>query len=147
MALSETVDRRVAELTNGVAELLVPFFLAGIGLHFDPTPFREPATFALGVAIILAAIVSKCIACGAAAGLRFGRADAIRIGVGMIPRGEVGMVVAQIGLNMHVMSSAVYGVIVAMSVATTVIAPPLLKIAFRGPHPAPESEEEMMRLG
>src|SRR5579883_1231514 len=65
MALSETVDRRVAELTNGVAELLVPFFLAGIGLHFDPTPFREPATFALGVAIILAAIVSKCIACGA----------------------------------------------------------------------------------
>ncbi len=147
MALSETVDRRVAELTNGVAELLVPFFLAGIGLHFDPTPFREPATFALGVAIILAAIVSKSIACGAAAGLRFGRADAIRIGVGMIPRGEVGMVVAQIGLNMHVMSSAVYGVIVAMSVATTVIAPPLLKIAFRGPHPAPESEEEMMRLG
>jgi Kef-type K+ transport system membrane component KefB len=149
MALSGTVDRRVADLTNGVAEFLVPFFLAGIGLHFDPTPFREPATLALGVLIILAAIISKWIACGGAAALRFGRADAVRIGVGMIPRGEVGMVVAQIGLNMHVMSSAVYGVIVAMSVATTVIAPPLLKLAFRGPHPAPgpEPEEEMMRLG
>ena len=39
MALSETVDRRVSDLTNGVAELLVPFFLAGIGLHFDVSAF------------------------------------------------------------------------------------------------------------
>jgi Kef-type K+ transport system membrane component KefB len=50
----------------------------------------------------------------------------------MVPRGEVGMVVAQIGLNMGVMKESVYGIIVFMSVMTTLIAPPLLKLAFRG---------------
>ena len=58
--------------------------------------------------------------------------DAIRVGVGMIPRGEVGMVVAQIGLAAGVLSANVFGVIVFISIATTLIAPPLLKIAFRG---------------
>jgi Kef-type K+ transport system membrane component KefB len=134
MALSETVDRRVHDLTNGVAELLVPFFLAGIGLHFDPTPFRSASTLALAAVIVLAAVASKFLACGAVA-LPMGRADAVRVGVGMVPRGEVGMVVAQIGLNMNVMAPAVYGVIVAMSVATTLIAPPLLKLAFRSKPP------------
>ncbi len=147
MALSETVDRRVHDLTNGVAELLVPFFLVGIGLHFDPTPFRTPSILGLAVVIVLAAVLSKFLGCGLAA-LRMGRSDAVRIGVGMVPRGEVGMVVAQIGLNMNVMAPAVYGVIVAMSVATTLIAPPLLKFAFRseaasrGPQ-----EDEVIRVG
>jgi Kef-type K+ transport system membrane component KefB len=147
MALSETVDHRVHDLTNGVAELLVPFFLAGIGLHFDPTPFASSSTLVLTVLIVLAAIVSKFVACGACA-LRMGRADAVRIGIGMVPRGEVGMVVAQIGLNMNVMAPAVYGVIVAMSVATTLIAPPLLKLAFHSETPIHRPEEdETIRVG
>jgi Kef-type K+ transport system membrane component KefB len=145
MALSETVDRRVSDLTSGVAELLVPFFLAGIGLHFDITPFRSATTLALAALIILAAIVSKFLGCGLGA-LRMGRTDALRIGVGMVPRGEVGMVVAQIGLRMGVMAPSVYGVIVLMSVATTLVAPPLLKLAFRGAVPV-QGEEELLRLG
>jgi len=147
MALSETVDHRVHDLTNGVAELLVPFFLVGIGLHFDPTPFRTPSVLGLTVLIVLAAVVSKFLGCGAA-GLRLGRSDAVRIGVGMVPRGEVGMVVAQIGLNMNVMAPAVYGVIVAMSVATTLIAPPLLKLVFRAETPSRgPQEDEVIRVG
>jgi Kef-type K+ transport system membrane component KefB len=147
MALSETVERRVHDLTNGVAELLVPFFLVGIGLHFDPTPFRRPAVLVLAVVIIVAAVLSKFLGCGAAA-LRMGRTDAVRIGVGMVPRGEVGMVVAQIGLNMNAMAPAVYDVIVAMSVATTLIAPPLLNLAFRAETPSRGSEEdEVIRVG
>jgi Kef-type K+ transport system membrane component KefB len=61
----------------------------------------------------------------------------------MAPRGEVGMVVAQIGLGMGVMSQGVYGIIVFMSVATTLIAPPLLKMAFRAVQPqhAPDAEQ------
>ena len=92
-------NRRVCDLTNGVAELLVPFFLAGIGLHFDISAFATQATLALAALIFAAAVVSKFLACGLAA-LAMGRRDAVRVGVGMIPRGEVGMVVAQIGLNM-----------------------------------------------
>jgi Kef-type K+ transport system membrane component KefB len=63
----------------------------------------------------------------------------------MVPRGEVGMVVAQIGLGMGAMAPAIYGVVVLMSIATTLIAPPLLKLAFENaPADAPE---EVIRLG
>jgi Kef-type K+ transport system membrane component KefB len=58
-----------------------------------------------------------------------------------VPRGEVGMVVAQIGLNMGVMAHSVYAIIVFMSVATTLIAPPLLKLAFRR---ATQGEQEIV---
>jgi len=145
MALSESVEARVADLSHGVAELLVPFFLAGLGLHLDLRALANPSTMLLAVVILAAAIVSKFIGCGlGAAGL--GKTDMIRIGVGMVPRGEVGMVVAQIGLGMGVISQPVYGVVVFMAVATTLVAPPLLAPAFRGllkpaaaqqPSPAP----------
>lgn len=132
MALGDTAEGRVTDLTNGVAELLVPFFLAGIGLHFDTTAFASTGTLALTGALFVAAVLSKFLACGAGA-LRMGRTDAIRVGVGMVPRGEVGMVVAQIGLNLGVIGREIYGAIVFLSVATTLIAPPLLKLAFDAP--------------
>jgi Kef-type K+ transport system membrane component KefB len=130
MALSETSEGRVKELTNGVAELLVPFFLVGIGLNLDVTAFATGRNLALAGTIFLAAAASKFVGCGLGA-ISMGRTDAVRVGVGMIPRGEVGMVVAQLGLNMGVMAQSIYGTIVFMSVATTLIAPPLLKLAFR----------------
>ena len=55
------------------------------------------------------------------------------------------MVVAQLGLRMGVMGESVYGVVVFMSVATTLVAPPLLKLAYRGAGRA--EEEEVIRLG
>ncbi|MBZ5577820.1 MAG: cation:proton antiporter [Acidobacteriia bacterium] len=135
MALSETVERRVAELTQGVTELLVPFFLVGIGLHFEVSAFATRSTLELATLIVLGAVISKLTACGLGA-LKMGRADAFRVGVGMIPRGEVGMIVAQIGMGMGVMAPNIYGIIVFMSVVTTLVAPPLLKVAFRGATPA-----------
>ena len=146
MALGETVDHRVHELTRGVTELLVPFFLVGIGLRFDLSVFATKAVLALAGTVVVAAVFSKFVACSLAS-FRMGRADAIRIGVGMIPHGEVGMVVAQIGLSLGVMAQSVYGVIVFMSMATTLLAPPLLKVAFRGVIPADRLDEEVMRVG
>ena len=143
MALSETAEGRVTELTNGVAELLVPFFLVGIGLHFDLSSFAGTRTLALAGILLVAAVLSKFLGCGIGA-LGVGRTDAIRVGVGMVPRGEVGMVVAQIGLNMGVIGQSIYGIIVFMSVATTLIAPPLLKLAFGSPT---EVEQEIIRQG
>jgi Kef-type K+ transport system membrane component KefB len=145
MALSETVQHRVHDFTNGVSELLVPFFLAGIGLHFDTSAFGNRSTLILATLILIAAIFSKFVGCGVGA-LGMGRKDAVRVGVGMVPRGEVGMVVAQIGLKMGVMAASVYGIIVFMSVATTLVAPPLLKLAFRGEKGVPV-EDEVVRLG
>jgi Kef-type K+ transport system membrane component KefB len=135
LAMSESVEHRVHTLTNGVAELFLPFFLAGVGMQFDFAIFRDLSTLTLAVVIILAAIASKLIGCGLGA-FRLGRKDAIRIGTGMIPRGEVGMVVAQIGVGFGVITQPIYGIIIAMSVVTTVVAPSLLKLAFQK-RPAP----------
>jgi Kef-type K+ transport system membrane component KefB len=130
MALAESTSDRIHERVHGVTELLLPFFLAGIGMHLDLAPFHNRSTLSLAGLVILAAVVSKLIGCGLGA-LPMGFANAVRVGCGMVPRGEVGMVVAQIGLGLGVISSGVYGVVVAMAVATTLIAPPLLNLSYR----------------
>jgi len=140
MALSETVNRRVHDLAQGINELLVPFFLAGIGLHLNISVFANAATIWLSAGILVAAIVTKLIGCGAGA-WRLGRADMLRVGVGMVPRGEVGMVVAQIGLGMGVITDSVYAVVVFMTVATTLVAPPMLKRAYRKIQPGLPEEK------
>jgi Kef-type K+ transport system membrane component KefB len=147
MALSESAGRRVHDLAHGVTELLVPFFLVGIGLHLDISVFGSVPALTLALAILVAAVVSKLVACGLGA-YRLGRQDAIRVGIGMIPRGEVGLVVAQIGQSMGIIGQQVYAVVVFMAVATTLIAPPMLVAAFRGIAPRDGGpEEEVLRLG
>jgi Kef-type K+ transport system membrane component KefB len=137
VALAESTSHRVHDLAQGVTELLVPFFLAGIGLHLDLSSVANRTTLILSSLILVAAILSKFIGCGAGA-LGMGRANAIRVGVGMIPRGEVGMVVAQIGLGLGVVSQSIYAVVVFMSVLTTLVAPPLLNWAYRGEEGPPK---------
>lgn len=130
LAFGEITGSRVRDLTHGVSELLVPFFLAGIGLHVDLTAFSDWKNGLLAAAILAAAIVSKFIGCGLGA-WSLGKVEALRVGVGMIPRGEVGMVVAQIGLGFGIIRQNIYGVVVFMSVATTIVAPPLIKLTYR----------------
>jgi Kef-type K+ transport system membrane component KefB len=144
MAMGETLPRRVHDLTHGVTELLVPFFLAGIGLRFNLSAFANRSTILLSLLVLLVAIVTKIVGCGlGAAG--HGKAVAFRVGVGMIPRGEFCMVVAQIGLGLKAIPADTYGVVVFMAVAATLLTPPLLKLAFRGV--APDCEEEQFSIG
>jgi Kef-type K+ transport system membrane component KefB len=148
LALAESAESRERDLAQGVSELLVPFFLAGIGLHVDLSAFTQPSTAALAIVLLSAAVVSKFIGCGLGA-MGMGRTEALRIGVGMIPRGEVGMIVAQIGLGFGILTRSSYGVVVFMSVATTIVAPPLIKVAYRTllrPN-AMEAEQEALRVG
>lgn len=144
LALSETVHPRVEHLAQGVTELLVPFFLAGIGMHLDIRGFTTASVLILAVTIFLAAVLAKLVGCGLGA-WRLGFANMLRVGLGMVPRGEVGMVAAQIGLSMGVIAPHVYAVAVFMAVATTLAAPPLVRLAFRGV--APKPEKEVLRLG
>jgi Na+:H+ antiporter len=137
LALAETADSRVRNLTRGVTELLVPFFLVGIGLYFDVGIFRSRSTFLLALVILGAAVVTKVAGCGLAS-LPAGWHTALQVGVGMIPRGEVAMVAAQLGLSMLILNAQVYSVIVFVVVASALVTPPLLKIAFgRAVHHAP----------
>lgn len=131
MVLADSVGERAKTFVHGAAELLIPFFLVSIGLNVDLKVFAEPATAGLAAAMLAAAVLSKMLGCGGGA-WRMGRVDALRVGAGMVPRGEVGMVVAQIGLAMGVISAPVYAVTVFMAAATTMVAPYLLKWTFRG---------------
>ena len=140
LAFSESVDRRVRDLSHGVAELLVPFFLAGIGFHLTSSVLADRSTLGLAVALTIVAMFTKLFGCGLPA-LILGRKDALRVGIGMMPRGEVGMVVAQLGLTMGIVGPSVYGAVVFMAIATTVLVPPLLKLAYAGCEKAtPEGE-------
>jgi Kef-type K+ transport system membrane component KefB len=131
MAVGETVEHRVHDLSRGITEFLTPFFLAGIGLNFNVGALSDGRMLVLAAILIVAAVLSKVIGCGLGA-WPLGRAGMLRVGVGMVPRGEVGMVVAQLGLKLGVVTVPIYGVVVLMAIATTVVAPPLLGLAYRG---------------
>jgi Kef-type K+ transport system membrane component KefB len=146
MALSESVEARVHTLSLGVSELLTPFFLVGIGLNLELSALANPRTLALASVITVVAVISKLGGCSIGA-LSMGRADALRIGAGMVPRGEVGMVVAQLGLRMNVISAGIYDALVLVAVLTTVIAPVMLDAAFRGVSAKPSETVEEFSIG
>jgi Kef-type K+ transport system membrane component KefB len=133
MALSETTEgnHAVHNRTNGVTEFLVPFFLVNVGMQVQLEALATPTALTLAVLITILAVLTKLIGCGAGAwGIGWRRM--LQVGVGMVPRGEVGIVVAQLGLSMGVISGALYGVVIFMAVATTLIAPLLLRPIFAG---------------
>ena len=131
MALSEATehDRKTHTLTSGITEFLVPFFLVNIGMQLDVTLFQEWSVIVLALVITGAAVLTKYIGCSIASyGLGWRRAS--QVGVGMIPRGEVGIVVAQIGFGMGIIEPRFFASVLFMAIATTLIAPPLIKILF-----------------
>jgi Kef-type K+ transport system membrane component KefB len=133
MALSEATqdDHSVHQQASGITEFFVPFFLTSIGMQLKLEVFQDPATLGLAVLVTGVAVLTKVVGCGLGV-VGQGWKRAAQVGVGMIPRGEVGIVVAQIGLTLGIVSDALFGVVVAMAVATTLVAPPLLQLLFRG---------------
>jgi len=147
LALSGSVEKRVLVMTQGVTQLMLPFFLVGIGLHFNLSSLTTWSSASFALTIVTGAVLSKFIAC-ALASYRLGWLHSARVGIGMIPRGEVGMVVAQIGHSMGVVGQTVYDSVVLMSVATTLIAPPLLNWVYKeAGHKAPETSSDVAELG
>lgn len=140
VALSEATDgTRLHQQSEALTEFLTPFFLISIGMKLDLSIFLSLNVIWLSLIIVSLAILSKLVGCGLGA-LRMGKRRAMQVGLGMIPRGEVGIVVAQIGLSMTG-NQKLYGLVVAMAVMTTLIAPPLIRMAFKGePTPAPDKE-------
>jgi Kef-type K+ transport system membrane component KefB len=131
MALAEATEEntKMHRLTNGVTEFLVPFFLVNIGMQLDLAVFREVSVIGLALIITAVAVVTKFIGCGLGA-WGMSRREMAQIGVGMVPRGEVGIVVAQIGLGLGAISQHFFATVLFMAVATTLIAPPFIKILF-----------------
>jgi len=141
MALAEAAEDNAVmhERMSGVTEFLVPFFLVNIGMQLTLDVFRSSSVIALCLLITLIAIVTKLLACGLGA-YNLGLRRAAQVGMGMVPRGEVGIIVAQIGLTMAVIDAELYGVVLFMAVATTVMAPPFLKMLYAS---EPAAREEI----
>lgn len=137
MAFAATDSRHViAERFEGVVQFLTPFFFGFIGLQVDLSVAWSVAGFALLVTLV--ALATKVVGCGVGA-LRLGRRSALAVGIGMMPRGEVGIIVALIGLSLNAIPPTTYAVVVTMSLLTTLATPPLLVWAFRRLPSAPES--------
>jgi Kef-type K+ transport system membrane component KefB len=126
MVVGESSERHaLEEEVAPVAAFFTPFFFGYIGAQVDLAALADPATIGLVVGITVLAVVTKFA--GAFAGaLSLGRARAALVGWGMVPRGEVGIVVAGLGLAAGAISGQLYSVVVAMAVLTTLLVPPLL---------------------
>ncbi len=131
MALAEATEenKKMHQLTSGVTEFLVPFFLVNIGMQLNLTVFGDTSVVVFAVVLTLLAVATKFIGCGLGAwGLK--RRKMAQVGIGMVPRGEVGIVVAQIGLGLGVIGQNFFASVLFMAVATTLIAPPFIKVLF-----------------
>jgi len=122
----------IEERMKPVADIFTPIFFLSIGATVDVrlwNPF-DPAshtTLAIGGALFAIAALGKLASGWAAPWLPFNR---WAVGIGMAPRGEVGLIFAQIGLSAGVLSSALFSAILLMVIGTTLVAPPLLKLVF-----------------
>lgn len=111
--------------------LLTPIFFASIGLSMD-LPEMDAKILLFSVLLVIVAVLSKLIGCGLGAkicGLNNHQCE--QVGVGMVCRGEVALIVANKGSALGLMPEIFFGPIIIMVVATTVITPILLKLAYR----------------
>lgn len=140
MAMAEASEDhpKMHRQINGVTEFLVPFFLVNIGMQLRLDVFRSPSVIVLCLLVTVIAVATKLFGCGVGA-INLGFKRAAQVGMGMVPRGEVGIIVAQIGLSLAVIGAELYGVVLFMAVATTLIAPPFLKMLYAG-EPAAHGE-------
>jgi Kef-type K+ transport system membrane component KefB len=122
-------ERPLAELVRPLASLLAPVFFVVMGLRVDLGALGHPEVLALAAGLTVAAILGKQ-AC--ALGAWNSSLDRLSIGLGMIPRGEVGLIFANLGLGLvvrgeRIMDQAAYSAVVLMIMATTLVTPLALK--------------------
>ena len=131
MVVGESSERHALEAEVApVSAFFTPFFFGFIGAQVDLGALTDGGTLLLLAGISVLAILTKFI--GAFLGaLREGASRATLVGWGMIPRGEVGIVVAGLGLSSGAIGTQIYSVVVGMAIITTLIVPPLLPLLAR----------------
>ena len=134
----KAVDEGVHPLTYS---MFVPIFFISIGLEANGRDLGDRALFS--VVLIAVAIVTKAVGCGLLAKLTgFTTEEAIRVGAGMISRGEVGLIVAGYGLTHNIIGREVFSAAVVMVLVTTMVTPPLLRLTFPRRRPTRATVEE-----
>ena len=122
----KAVDEGIHPLTYS---MFVPIFFISIGLEANGRDLGSARLFS--IVLITVAIVTKAIGCGLFARLTgFTTKESVRVGAGMISRGEVGLIVAGYGLNHAIIGRDVFSAAVVMVLVTTMVTPPLLRLTF-----------------
>ncbi|MFN8653962.1 MAG: cation:proton antiporter [Gemmatimonadales bacterium] len=120
------------ELVHPISSFLVPVFFVLMGMRVDLTSFAQPGVLGLAAAITVMAIIGKQFA---GLGVITRGVDRITVGIGMVPRGEVGLIFANIGLTLvvageKIVTPSTFSAVVVMVVCTTLVTPPLLRWRF-----------------
>lgn len=122
-------EHALEELIHPISSFLVPVFFVLMGMHTDLRAFVQPGVAGLAVGLTVAAIIGKQFS---GLGVLMPGVDRITVGLGMIPRGEVGLIFANIGLALtvageRIVTPATYAAVVVMVVVTTLVTPPALR--------------------
>jgi predicted amino acid-binding ACT domain protein len=120
IATHERVERDVSSL----AQIFVPIFFLNIGISTNIRAMADARVIGVAMLLSVVAIVAKIAAASGAIG---SRGDKLTIGFGMLPRGEVGLIFASIGLSVGALSEELYGSVLVVVLVTTLVAPPLLR--------------------
>jgi Kef-type K+ transport system membrane component KefB len=115
---------------HAILEFLAPYFFFSIGSRLNIRLFTG-SVLKTTLVISLLAILSKVVGCGLPLKSK-GWRPALTVGVGMMPRGEVALIVALAGLNAQIVTQSTYAIVVFMTAVTTILAPPALRYLFRG---------------
>ena len=128
--LRDKIEAKMRVITYG---FLVPIFFVSIGLQANLHAITG-ALLPFLIVLLIVAILSKVIGAGLGARLAgFNRAESLRVGVGMISRGEVGLIVAGIGVQEAIISQEVFTVVVVLVLLTTLVTPLFLRYVFPRP--------------
>lgn len=133
---SERPHTLIAETVNHISyAFLVPIFFVNVGLHADLTQIGRDLV-PLAMLLLAVAVVAKVLGSGVGARLGgFGRGEAFRLGVCMISRGEVGLIIAALGLAEGLLSEELFETTFLVILLTTVMTPPLVRWVFKGRQP------------
>jgi Kef-type K+ transport system membrane component KefB len=132
LAMSERdIAHSLEEKLTGAYNFVVPIFFVVMGMMVDVSAM-VPLFWPYGVVISVFAIISKLFGCGIPAlFVGFNKTGAWRIGVGMMPRGEVALIIAGVGIANGIIGTDMFGVAILLTLVTTILAPPLLVPAFQ----------------
>ena len=153
LSLSKTdIAHLVREKLEPVQTFLVPVFFTVMGMLVNFEALASKEVLGFGLLFSAVAIVAKIIGCsGPALMCNFNIRGALRVGFGMVPRGEVALIIAGIGLSAGILTDKIFGISILMTLITTVIAPPMLVLLFKNPasglkNPPPDSEDEQIEF-
>ncbi|HEY0756112.1 MAG TPA: cation:proton antiporter [Ktedonobacteraceae bacterium] len=124
----------------------IPLFFVYAGIEADfRVMLRVPPLLLVGFVVI--AVVTKVIGCGGGAlSCRFKPLEALKVGVGMISRGEVALITATIGLQAHLIDAPLFSIVILIALITTLVTPLLLKLVYLIPVPAAKVVEQIEQL-